>query len=195
MDQQIFYGNVTPTDFAEALVSHFNRGNLQTQMVGDRDNLRVQIATRRGSQSGGQTALTVSLKKVPDGVMVQVGTQAWLGVAASLGQSAVATLLNPLNLLGRLDDIAQDIESLQISDTAWEVINKAARAHGASRQIAERLRRMVCDYCNTANPTDAGSCIACGAPLGGVQPRACSTCGFVVLRGEKTCPNCLKPIL
>jgi predicted amidophosphoribosyltransferase len=45
------------------------------------------------------------------------------------------------------------------------------------------------------NEVGAGSCIACGAPLGNIQPRTCVACGFVVLRGEKTCPNCSKLIV
>ncbi len=194
MEQRIFHGDITPTELAEALLAAYNRGNLRTQMVGDRNNMRVQIASRPNASSGGQTALTVSLIKVEDGVMVQLGQQAWLGVAASLGQSAIATLLNPWNLLGRLDDIAQDIENLQMSEAVWAILEKTARSHGAGKQISARLQRTVCDYCNTANPVGEGSCIACGAPLGSVQPRACPTCGFVVLRGEKTCPSCNRPI-
>ena len=190
MDKRIYHGDVTPTDLAEALLAAYNRGNLRTQMVGDRNNLKVQIATRPGAASGGQTALTVSLAKVEDGVMVQIGSQAWLGVAASLGQSAIATLLNPWNLLGRLDDIAQDIENLQMVENVWAVLEKTSQAHGAGKQISARLQRTVRDYCNTANPVGEGSCIACGAPLGQVQPHACPNCGFVVLRGEKTCPSC-----
>jgi hypothetical protein len=190
MDKRIFYGNITPNDFSEALLAHFNRGNLRTQLIGDRNNMRVQIASHPGASSGGQTALTVQIQKVEDGVMVQVGQQAWLGVAASLGQSAIATLLNPWNLLGRLDDIAQDIENLQIAETAWAVVEKTAQAHGAGRQLSERLRRLECDYCGTANPVGQGACLACGAPLGKAQPRTCAQCGYVMISGEKTCPQC-----
>ena len=35
-----------------------------------------------------------------------------------------------------------------------------------------------------------GRCIACGAPLGEVQPSTCANCGFVVQKEEKICPNC-----
>jgi RNA polymerase subunit RPABC4/transcription elongation factor Spt4 len=194
MEQRIFHGDLTPTDVAEALLAFFNRGNLRTQVVGDSNNMKVQIATRQGAASGGQTAITVDIQKVTEGVMVTIGEQAWLGVAASMGQSVIATILNPWNLLGRLDDIAQDIENLQIGDTVWQVVGKVAQEHRASTQISERLQRSVCEYCNTANPVGEGSCIACGAPLGNVQPRTCVACGFVVLRGEHTCPNCGKPI-
>ena len=87
-------------------MAEFNRGNLHAQTVGQANNLAVQIATRMGAQSGGQTALTVSIQSVEDGIMVDIGEQAWMGVAASLGQTAISALRNPFSLLGRLDDLA-----------------------------------------------------------------------------------------
>jgi hypothetical protein len=97
-------------------------------------------------------------------------------------------------LLGRLDDVAQDIESLQISDRIWEVIENVAYAAGASFELSERLRRLVCAFCDTANPVGEPSCIACGAPLGSAQPQTCPHCGFVVKHDETTCPNCNRPL-
>lgn len=190
MDKKIFYGSVTARDFAEALTAQFYRGNLRTQVLGDDKNLKVQIASQSSAASGGQTALTVFLQNVEDGVMVQVGQQAWLGVAASLGQSAIAALINPWNLLGRLDDIAQDLENLQMVETVWQVITKAAQAKGASQQLSERLSRLECGYCGTANPVGEGSCMACGAPLGSSQPRSCRHCGFILNPGEPVCSQC-----
>ena len=78
MEQRIYHGNITPSDLAESLVSFFNRGNLRTQTIGDADEMRVQIATRPGAASGGETAVTVELKKVDDGINVKVSEQAWL---------------------------------------------------------------------------------------------------------------------
>jgi len=190
MDKKIFYGNVTPRDFAEALTAQFYRGNLRTQALGDENALKVQIASQQGAASGGQTALTVFLQQVEDGVMVQIGQQAWMGVAASLGQSAIATLLNPWNLLGRLDDIAQDLENLQLVESTWKTIEKTAQARGASQQLSERLRRLECAYCGTANKTGEASCVACGAPLGSSQPKTCPHCGFVLAGREPVCPQC-----
>ena len=190
MDQRIFHGDLTPLHVAEALLSGFNRGNLRAQRLGDGDHVVVQIASRPGAASGGETALTVSIQKVSDGIMVQVGQQAWLGVAASLGQTAIAALINPWNLIGRLDDIAQDIESIQLNERVWETINQVATAAGAGQQLSERLARLTCDYCGTANPVGEPNCIACGAPLGANQPRTCAKCGFVVSKGEIFCPNC-----
>jgi hypothetical protein len=194
MEQRIFHGSLTPTDVAEALLSYFNRGNLRTQTVGNGDSLKVQIATRPGASSGGNTALTVQIQSVEDGVMISVGEQAWLGVAASMGQSVISALINPWNLLGRLDDIAQDMENLQISEKVWQVVNTVARSQKASTQISERLQRLECQYCGTANPVGEAHCVGCGAPLGNIQPRTCAACGFVLLRGETNCPGCGKLI-
>jgi DNA-directed RNA polymerase subunit RPC12/RpoP len=171
-------------------MAEFNRGNLLAQTVGQANKLAVQIATRRGAQSGGQTALTVNVQNVEDGIMIEIGQQAWLGVAASLGQTALSALRNPFSLLGRLDDLAQDIENMQLQENVWRTIDSAARALGASHELSERLQRIVCDYCETANPLGEGSCIACGAPLGNSRPVTCPTCGFVITKEEKICPNC-----
>ena len=195
MEKRVFYGEITPTDFADALTTQFHRGNMRTQTVGEPNNLKVQIASERNAASGGQTAVTVHLRAVEDGVMVSVGQQAWLGVAASLGQSAIATLMNPWNLLHRLDDIAQDIESLKLVENIWRVITKVAKTYGASQQLSKRLRRLSCEYCNTANKTGAPSCAACGAPLGTIQPTTCAHCGFVVTAGKSVCIQCGRAII
>src|SRR4026207_1988052 len=107
MDRRIFHGNIVPADIAHALMAEFNRGNLHAQTISQKEIVAVQIATRMGAMSRGQTALTVSLQKVEDGVMVELGRQEWLGLAASLGQTAWSAFRNPLSLLSRLDDLAQ----------------------------------------------------------------------------------------
>jgi DNA-directed RNA polymerase subunit RPC12/RpoP len=134
----------------------------------------------------------VTVQTCDDGVMAEIGQQAWLGVAASLGTSAFWALRNPLNLIGRLDDIAQDIENLQLSERVWQVIGQSVQAAGASLALSERLRSVVCEYCGTGNPVGEGSCMACGAPLGKAQPGTCPACGFVIRGGEVKCPNCGK---
>jgi len=116
MERRILHGNITPNDIAHALMAEFNRGNLHAQTIGQADKLAVQISTRMGAQSGGQTALTISIQRVEDGIMIEIGEQAWLGMAASLGQTALSAFRNPFNLLGRLDDLAQDIENIQLQE-------------------------------------------------------------------------------
>ena len=190
MDQRIYHGDLNPGDLAKSLLAEFNRGNIRAQTVGQADNLSVQISTRTGVASGGQTALTVTIQKEPDGVLVQLGQQEWTSTAASLGRTTVAALVNPWNLLTRLDDIAQDVENLQLSEHVWQVIGQAARAIGTGFQLSDRLNRLICEYCGIANPMGEAACIACGAPLGKSQPHTCSHCGFVTKPGESLCPNC-----
>lgn len=189
-DTRIFHGAVEPGDIARDIIAHFNRGSYRVQQIGRGDKIAVQIATHQFSHRGGQTALTIAIHKVEDGVSVQVGKQAWLGVAASLGITALTALRNPLSLLGRLDDLAQDIESLQLDEEVWEIIEQTARQHGVGTSLSDRLKRYICPYCNTANPTGESRCIACGAPLGDIQPQTCQNCGFVVRNLERECPNC-----
>lgn len=195
MDQRIFHGSLKPSDLAQALLAEFDRGNLRAQIVGGTENLAVQIGTRTSARSGGQTALTVTIHKVPDGVLVQLGQQEWLGTAASLGWTTMATLMNPWNLLSRLDDIAQDVQNMQLSERVWQVLESAARAAGASYELSERLSRVICEYCGTANQVGESSCVACGAPLGKSQPGTCPNCGFVLTQHETKCPNCGRALL
>ena len=194
MDRRVFHGNITTTDLAQALVAEFNQGNTQTQVLGESNNLTVQIASSQWAHSGGKTALTVNLQQIEDGVMVQVGEQQWLGVAASLGQTAIAALINPINLLGRLDDIAQDVSNLQLNEKIWQIVTRVVETTGASQQLSERLTRLTCEYCGVANPVGEATCVACGAPLGKEQPKACTKCGYVLLHDEKFCPNCGQPV-
>ena len=190
MEERIFHGNLTPADLARALKSAFTQSNLFAQTAGSGDKMVVQISSRPMARSGGHTALTITIEKVTEGVHVQLGKQAWMGIAASLGQSAFAALRNPFSLLHRLDDIAQDLENLQLDDDVWEVITKAAHAAGASHEISEKLKRLSCEHCRTANPVGEASCVACGAPLGDAQPSTCTSCGYVLTEDENICPNC-----
>lgn len=190
MEPRIFHGNLTPNDLAQLLISEFNHGNLRAQQLGSGQQVVVQIASREQRREGGDTALSVTLQKVADGVAVQIGKQDWLGVAANLGETAFLAWRNPFSLISRLGDLAQDIESLSLADKVWAAIEGAARTAGASFELSERLRRAVCPYCQTANLVGEASCIACGAPLGLMQPRTCRRCGFVVKNSETTCPNC-----
>ena len=171
-------------------MAEFNRGNMYAQVLGNKDKMAVQVTTRRGTTSGGPTALTVNLQTVEDGILVELGQQAWLGVAASLGQTAISALRNPFSLLGRLDDLAQDIESMQLSEKTWKVIERTVATLKASYALSEKLARLTCEYCGSANPLGEASCLSCGGPLGDAHPTTCSHCGFVVTLEETICPNC-----
>jgi RNA polymerase subunit RPABC4/transcription elongation factor Spt4 len=190
MTKKVFHGNFTPEDLAELILLRFDRGNLEVQRVGAGDQVVVQIRTKHNAQSGGQTAIGIIFQKFEDGVIISTGQQQWAGIAASLGLSALAALRNPLTLLGRIDDIAQDIEYLNLEEEIWAVLSSKVKVKRSQYDLSQRLQRIACDYCDTANPVDAPSCLACGAPLGNKQPRTCKNCGYVLSSHEKVCPNC-----
>jgi len=190
MDTRIYHGKILAQDIAAALTHRFNRGNLIAQQMHTNDQYIVQISTRQFASSGGQTALGVTIHQNEDGVTVKLGKQAWLGIAASLGATLLSVSKNPLNLLSRLDDVAQDFENLNLDDQIWDTVQEIAEAVGASHDLSERLKRTGCVYCGTANPTGQPRCLACGAPLGGVQPVPCPDCGFIPAAGETKCSNC-----
>jgi hypothetical protein len=192
MDQRIFHGDFTAQTLAGCLFSCFNRGNLKVQVIGEDPTVMVQIATKEFVSSGGNTALSVLLQNVEDGVAVKIGQQTWLGIAASMGFTALLAMRNPFNLLTRIDDLAQDIENLQLTEEVWKTLEENARILGTGFELSARLKRYVCEYCNVANPPGEPTCIACGAPLGNIQPITCKNCGFLLLRSESICPNCHK---
>jgi uncharacterized Zn-finger protein len=190
MSDRTYHGDIAPADLAGALIAAFNQGNMRCQQVGQGDKVMVQIAMRDQARSGGQGALSVSMQRNADGVTVGIGQHEWLGVAASLGQTALVTLMNPWNLIGRLDDIAQDISSLTLEQQAWDAIEKYAQTAKATKMISARLQSLSCPYCNTANRVAAANCENCGAPLGEAQPVACPKCGNVMASKTKFCANC-----
>ena len=55
MERKIFHGILSPTDIVQALLAEFNRKNIRAQALGKGDRLAVQIGTRPGAISGGQT--------------------------------------------------------------------------------------------------------------------------------------------
>ncbi len=189
-DRRTYHGEISPDDFANALVAEFHHGNLIGRKMGTGEKLLIQLATRDMATSGGRTSLSIHMTRIEDGVLVELGDQEWFGVAASLGKSALAALHNPLSLLGRLDDIAQDIASLQLRERIWETIERTAASLGASTMLSERLRRLTCPYCLSANQVGESNCVSCGAPMGLYQPIACEKCGFVARAADAHCPQC-----
>ena len=190
MNERSYHGDVAPADLAAALIAAFNQGNMRCQQVSQGDKVMVQIATREYAQSGGSGALSVNIQRNTDGVTVGIGQHEWLGVAASLGQTALAAFLNPWNLIGRLDDIAQDLTTLTLEQKVWETIEKYAQTAKITKTLSDRLQTLACPYCDTANKVAAASCENCGAPLGDSQPIACSKCGNVMTTKTKFCGNC-----
>jgi hypothetical protein len=194
MERRTYHGNITSQDLADALLAAFNQGELRALQRGRGKNIIIQIGSPQMRRSGGATAISVHLTQVEDGVHIQLGEQQWLGLAASLGKTALMALIRPASLIGRLDDVAQDISSLGLADRIMDTIQRKAETLGTSHQISQRLRRLTCPYCATANPVGDPHCMACGGPLGFEQPIACTNCGYVSESGTPTCPECGNPL-
>lgn len=190
MKSKIYNGDLKLEEVAATLANFFNRGPLSSAASIEGDRAFVQIGSQGGAHSGGRTSIGVSLHQTDGRLEAQVGDQSVLGLAGSLGASALLAWLNPLNLLGRLDDIAADIENLTLEDQVWKVLDRIAAEGGASQQLSARMQRMMCPYCGTANKLGEGRCVACGAPLGDVQPGTCPKCGYLLTHNESKCPNC-----
>ena len=190
IEARTFHGPVSADDFARALVAEFDGAQMRAKQLGRGDHRVVQITSIPGRRSGGSTAITIHITKIEDGVRVEVGEQEWIGVAASLGITALSFLVRPTSLVTRLDDLAVDINSLQLTTRIWEVIARTAENLGVSHQLSEKLRRLTCRYCLTANKVGAPHCEACGAPLGPDQPTSCQNCGYILFQDETACPQC-----
>jgi predicted RNA-binding Zn-ribbon protein involved in translation (DUF1610 family) len=190
MNKRVYHGDIKPADIAAALTAAFTTANMRCHQVAQGDKIIVQVATRENARSGGKAAMTITLYQVEDGVSVAIGQLEWLGVAASLGHTALTALRNPWNIINRLDDLAQDINSLRLEERAWEVIEQYARHRRATKTLSANLLTVSCLYCHSANKTGIANCVSCGGPLGEIQPVACPKCGNVMPVRSKQCSNC-----
>ena len=191
MEQRTYRGDIEPEDLAQALLARFDYGDMKAQMVkGDEGHLLVQIATREWGWGAARSALTVGIAPVEEGVRVTLGQQQWLDAAASLAITGLSALINPLSLLGRIDDIARDVGKLTLPDQVWDTIEHYVDSVGAKLGLAEKQLVVTCAYCGVGNPVGAGTCSACGGSLADVQPVACPTCGFILPRGARFCSRC-----
>lgn len=190
MEQKTYHGSITPRQVAEALVARFSGDDMTVAVSGDDDKMMLNISST--GWRGGRTALAVGLSPVRGGVMVTVGEHNLLGVAADLLQTGLGALRNPLTIIGEIDDVARNVEHLNLPAQVWEAVDLLARSLGAGMTPAPTS--VTCPYCGVLNPIGAGQCESCGAPLGRYQPVACSQCGLVLPADIKYCTRCGSPL-
>mgnify|MGYP001772988962 CR=1 FL=1 len=188
MEQWTYRGNINPQGLADALVARFNHGDLMAhEIVGQDGHILVQIATRDWGWGAARSALTVGIAPVEGGVRVTVGQQQWMDAAASLAITGLSALVNPLSLLGRIDDIARDVGKLTLPEKVREAIEHYCDSVGAKLGLSEKQIVVTCPYCGVGNPVGAGVCSACGGSLAEAQPVACPKCGFVSPNEARFC--------
>ncbi|MCR4407204.1 MAG: zinc ribbon domain-containing protein [Anaerolineae bacterium] len=188
MDRKTYHGDIVPQELADVLVSHFDRGDLMARKTGGPDRVVVQISTRpQFFRDEPHTSLAVTIVRAEDGVTVSVGEQQVLGVAADLVRTGIAALVNPLLLLGEIDNIARNVSKLNLPQ---EVVEGYMRSVGAGLGMAPGKMLVTCRYCGVGNPVGQGQCSACGAPLADVQPITCPKCGQLLARDVRFCTRC-----
>ena len=189
MEQRTYHGTLDPEQVADALIARFNQGGTAAQRLGRGDSVIVQIGTLdryRRTENG----LAVTITQTVDGVNVSVGQPAWLDAAADLAQAGLGALLNPVSLLGKLDEVARDVSSFNLPQQVWATVEQHCRSVGAGLGGSPQTMMIACAYCGVANQPGAPSCMGCGAPLGEVQPVYCPKCGQVAPHGTKFCARC-----
>ncbi|MGD1993744.1 MAG: zinc ribbon domain-containing protein [Anaerolineae bacterium] len=190
MDQRTYRGEIDPQGLADALVAQFDSGDLKAQRVGRGDHILVQIASRDWGWGGPQSALSVGIARVEGGIQVSMGQQRWLGAVADLAQTGLHALVNPLSLLGRIDDIARSVSGLTLPQQVWEAVEHYCDSVGASLGISVEETTVTCPYCGVGNPIGVPKCSACGAPLGDAQPLVCGRCGLLNDSEANFCARC-----
>jgi hypothetical protein len=190
MEARTYHGKVTPRDLADVLVSRFTTDDLSATAIGEGDRIIVNISS--AGYQGGRTALAVGLSPASGGVLVTVGDHNLLGVAADLMQTGLGALRNPFVLIGELDDVARNVEKLNLPAQVWEAVDHYCQSVGAG--LTAEPTSVTCPYCGVLSPIGAGSCAACGAPLGRSQPVTCPKCGKLLPADLDYCTRCGSPL-
>lgn len=191
VEQRAYHGYLQPKDLARALVVRFNEGETRAHwMAGEGERSVVQIQSRRVEHGDPTTAVTVHISPTSTGMTVAVSEQKVLSVAADMAKSGVQAWLNPLRILGELDDIARNVRWLGLRSEVWSAVDEYCRTQGSGRGAAGVLTHIVCPYCGTPNDIGAHSCKACRAPLAEAQPIVCGRCGFMNEPEAQLCVNC-----
>jgi DNA-directed RNA polymerase subunit RPC12/RpoP len=123
------------------------------------------------------------------GIVATMSEERVEGVFLDLVKTGVKALLQPLSLLGELDDVARNIQQLRLRDAVWEAVEQYCREEEATKGGGP-MAHVVCPYCGTPNPVGQLTCSACHAPLAEVQPIACPRCGFLNDPENARCVQC-----
>lgn len=190
MITKTYYGKFQVNHFLNFLAATFRDQNLDVNVSNHGKRNVVRFVSSRGAKSGGQFALNLILTEFEGGVRIDIGTPEGLGVAASLGKTALFTLLNPYNLLVRLDDVAQDIENITLDQSLLKEIERYMRTNHLTLKLSSSLSKTVCEYCHSINDYGKSNCVSCGAPMGDTLLKTCPRCGFAMKNKLSRCPQC-----
>jgi len=137
VEQRAYHGSLNPRDLARALVVRFDAGETKAHwMMGEAGRAVVQIQSRQVERDDPMTAVTVQIAPTPTGVVVSVSEQKVLSVAADMARRGVQAWLNPVRLLGDLDNIARNVRWLGLRSEVWAAVDEVGRTHGSARGLS-----------------------------------------------------------
>jgi Double zinc ribbon len=195
---------------ATELEHTFNSHGYQTQHFGNSDQIAVQM--RKGGNFativGMQTALTVTMKRSPHGILTMIGNQKWVdkAIVGAVGIVA-APFLWPLMItagVGAIQQVNLDTHVMNAIDTAMRKQNpevqfgpippevmpqyeQPAAPHASPPPPWQRwtswtwpggTQKVICANCHTPNEPGDSYCMQCGQSLKSQEPQ------------KKLCPNC-----
>lgn len=191
MEQRTYHGKITPDELAQALTARFDGDDLSATVTGEEGKLLVSISS--SGWQGGRTALQVGLSAVSSGVLVTVGEHDVLGVASDLLQTGLAALVNPMSVIGEMNDVARNVERLELPRLVWETVDHYASSVGAG--LTPDPVVVTCPYCGVDSPIGVTKCSSCGASLASAQPLTCGRCGKILPADLKFCTRCGAPLV
>ena len=190
MITKTYYGKFKIDHFLNFLAAAFRDQNLEVHVSKHAERNVVRFVSARTARSGGQFALNLILTEFDGGVRIDIGNPEALGVAASLGKTAIAALINPYNLLVRLDDVAQDIENITLDQSLLKEIEQYMKVNHLTLKLSSSLSKTVCLYCHSINEYGNSNCVSCGAPMGDTLLKTCPRCGYAMSDKIMRCPQC-----
>ncbi len=137
VEQRAYHGTLAPGDLAKALVVRFDSGETQAHwMAAEAGRAVVQIQSRRMEHRDPTTAVTVHISPTKIGITVSVSEQQVLSVAADMAKTGVEAWLNPLRLLGEIDDIARNARWLGLRAEVWKAVDEYCSPEPGQRGAA-----------------------------------------------------------
>jgi ribosomal protein L40E len=217
MEQRHYRGNIDPNALAQHLLDTWDQGDTVAQALEGEEGTIVQVGQRSGGffSDEPQSALTLALEPVSDGLRVTLGEQQWYRDGD--GQIMVGGLIGffpffftwPLG--GGRDEPVDPQLSSQVWDSVEGYVQQYGAVTGATRRLPQqpeaatgattrlpqqpeaatgatiRLAGVYCPSCGTENVSEAQRCRECGTYL---QARACQQCGVSNPATANFCMRC-----
>lgn len=164
MEQYLLKDYNQPDEFIRSLVHEFDTDSFDvfTEIEPD-ETISAHLTSQNQFGGGSRTSIYVYVRKQKDDLLITVSEQEWSSIASSLGKTIFSTVINPINLLHRLDDIAVDVQNLQLGDRVARFVKTFKQKK--DELVSTETERYTCGYCKSRNPAKSTHCVACGAPL------------------------------